>query len=168
MNKLIYIAASIAVLLALTSCGGKNKEKTREERVEEFRSKLTAADTTAMLQLCDDAMEKLKAGDTEGVLASLYEYTDSTQEVKPLSELTAKKYSRMFKMFPVLSYQRKYFSFQYEGCNDVKYEVTFANADQTANGEPAKTSYMFNPVKSDGEWKLCVKTADDEIDQLKR
>lgn len=33
-----------------------------------------------MLKLCDTAMEQLKAKDYNHVLASLYEYTDSTQE----------------------------------------------------------------------------------------
>lgn len=43
-----------------------------------------------MLKLCDTAMEQLKAKDYNHVLASLYEYTDSTQEIKPLSEKTRK------------------------------------------------------------------------------
>ena len=45
-----------------------------------------------MLKLCDTAMEQLKAKDYNQVLASLYEYTDSTQEIKPLSEKTRKRY----------------------------------------------------------------------------
>ena len=49
-------------------------------------------------------------------------------------------------------------------CNDVKYEVVFATAEQTGTGEPAKTAFMFNPVKVDGTWKLCVKSVDDKID----
>lgn len=134
----------------------------------EFRSELTAEDTTTMLKLCDDAMEQLKAKDYDKVLASMYEYTDSTQEVKPLSKETAARYLRMFRMFPVLDYVRKYYSFQLEGCNDVKYEVTFATAEQAGTSKPAKTGYMFNPVKVDGTWKLCVKTADEEIDLEKR
>lgn len=136
--------------------------------VNEFRSELTADDTTTMLQLCDAAMEQLKGKKIDQVLASLYEYTDSTQEVKPITKETKKKYRRMFTMFPVLDYQRKYYSFQLAGCNDVKYEVTFVPAEKTGTGEPAKTAYMFNPVKMDGEWKLCVKTAADEIDQSYR
>ena len=77
-----------------------------------------------MLKLCDTAMEQLKAKDYNQVLASLYEYTDSTQEIKPLSEKTRKRYLNKFKTFPVLEYTRIYYSFQLEGCNDVKYAVT--------------------------------------------
>ena len=76
----------------------------------------------------------------------------------------AKRYSRKFKMYPVLDYKRQYFSFMLEGCNDVKYEVTFATAEQAGTDKPATTMFMFNPVKIDGNWKLCVKTASDEFD----
>lgn len=162
----VFIAVSV-LLLGTASCGNK-KQESREARVQEFRSELTAADTTEMLKLCDDAMEQLKAKKVDNVLASLYEYTDSTEEVKPLSPETKKKYSVMFKLYPVLDYQRVYYSFQLEGCNDVKYKVTFATAEAAGTEEAPSTHYMFNPVKVDGTWKLCVKTADDEIDETMR
>ena len=53
----------------LVSCG--SKKKSREERIEEFRSELTAEDTAAMLKLCDDAMADLKAHKVDQVLANL-------------------------------------------------------------------------------------------------
>lgn len=134
----------------------------------EFRSTLNHEDTTQMLKICDDAMEQLKHRNYNAVLSSLYEYNDSTNEVKPLSSSTAKRYTTMFRMFPVLDYHRLYFSFQLEGCNDVKYEVTWATAEQAGTKDPATTAYMFNPVKVDGEWKLCVKTSNEEIDQSLR
>ena len=154
---------TLAVLLAFTSCS--SRKQSRSEQVSEFREQLTQEDTTTMLKLCDDAMEALKAKNIDKVLASLCEYTDSTKEVKPLSKETAQRYRRQFTMFPVLSYERKYYSFQLEGCNDVKYEVVFATAEQAGTEEPAKTAYMFNPVMVDGQWELCVKTADEEIDR---
>ena len=55
-----------------------------------------------------------------------------------------------------------------EGCNDVKYSVTFATAEQVGGDKPATTMYMFNPVKVDGEWKLCVKTPTEEVDEAYR
>lgn len=162
MRKITYFLL-ISLLVGFTACS--SQKKTREQEVSEFRSQLTKEDTTTMLKLCDDAMESLKAKNIDKVLASLYEYTDSTHEIKPLTKETAQRYRRQFTMFPVLSYSRKYYSFQLEGCNDVKYEVVFATAEQAGTEEPAKTAYMFNPVKIDGEWKLCVKTADEEIDR---
>ena len=147
----------------LFSCKS-NKEKTTAEEIYEFRSQLTQEDSLTMIKLCDEAMELLKNKKFEQVLASLYESDDSTKEVKPLSELTKKKYLKTFELFPVLEYRRKYFSFMLEGCNDVKYEVVFATADQAGTPEPPKTAYMWNPVKIDGTWKLCVKTEHDKVD----
>lgn len=170
MKKHFFLFASFLVMtLGFSSCSscGNNKES-REERVTEFRSTLNHEDTTQMLKICDDAMEQLKHRNYNAVLSSLYEYNDSTNEVKPLSSSTAKRYTTMFRMFPVLDYHRLYFSFQLEGCNDVKYEVTWATAEQAGTKDPATTAYMFNPVKVDGEWKLCVKTSNEEIDQSLR
>ena len=166
MKKYLLFIASSVLVLSLASCGGK--QKSREQQKQEFRSELTKEDTATMLKLCDDAMANLKAKDYNKVLASLYEYTDSTQEVKPLTEETKRRYLNKFRLFPVLDYERVYYSFQLEGCNDVKYDVTFATAEQAGTAEPAKTGYMFNPVKVDGSWKLCVKTANDQIDMNMR
>ena len=161
MKKFNYLLIAVAVLCLTTACS--NQKKSREDRVEEFRSMLTANDTTQMLQLCDNAMEQLKGKKIDEVLATLYEYNDSTEELKPLTDEYKKRLQKRFKMYPVQEYNRQYFSFMLEGCNDVKYEVTFRTAEQTG-GAPAKTMFMFNPVKIDGDWKLCVKTATDEID----
>ena len=164
MKKLSYMLIVAAVLCLATACKNK-KEQTREQRIKEFRSELTTEDTTAMLRLCDDAMAQLKAKKIDQVIAGLYEYTDSTQEVKKLTPATEKRYRRIFKLFPVLEYRRRYYSFMLEGCNDVKYEVTFATAEQAGTEEAPKTMFMFNPVRIDGEWKLCVKTPQDSIDR---
>lgn len=161
MKKLNYLLIAVALLCLGTACS--NKKKTREERIEEFRSMLTANDTTQMLQICDNAMELLKGKKIDEVIASLYEYNDSTEELKPLSDEVKKRLQKRFKMFPVQEYERQYYSFMLEGCNDVKYEVVFRTAEQTG-GEAAKTMFMFNPIKVDGDWKLCVKSANDEHD----
>ncbi|MCH5310736.1 MAG: hypothetical protein J1E57_02080 [Prevotella sp.] len=165
--KIYFALIAAAILMMSVACSNKNT-KTREEKVAEFRNSLTETDTLEMLKICDTAMEHLKSKHIEDVLASLYEYNDSTQEVKPLSEEVAKKYRRTFTIYPVLEYTRKYYSFQLEGCNDVKYDVVFATAEQAGTKEPAKTAYMFNPVKVDGQWFLCVKTASDEIDETRQ
>ncbi len=141
--------------MAGVSC---NENKSPEDAAMKFLSELTASDTTTMLKLCDTAMEQLKQKQVDKVLASLYEYIDSTQEVKKLSPDTEKAYRRRFTMFPVLEYERVFFTFKSEECNDVKYKVVFRTAEQTGLAEPAKIAYVFNPMKIDGEWKLCVKT----------
>lgn len=163
MKRILYLLQIATVTMLVVSCGQK-QQKSQEDRVASFRSELTLEDTTAMLRLCDEAMESLKAKEVDKVIASLHEYDDSTREVKPLSDLLAKRYTRQFTMFPVLDYKREYFSFIHEGCNDVKYKVTFATAEQAGTEDAPTTMYMFNPVKVDGEWKLCVKTPEDGMD----
>ncbi len=163
MKKLNYLWIVAALLCLGTSCSNK-KNQSREERVDEFRHMLTANDTTQMLQMCDNAMELLKGKKIDEVVASLYEYNDSTEELMPLSDELKKQVVHRFKMFPVLDYKRQYFSFMLEGCNDVKYEVTFATAEQAGTKEAPKTMFMFNPIRIDGEWMLCVKSAKDEHD----
>jgi len=164
-NTYIFLVVVSVCLVAMTSCKKKQTEQTREDRIEEFRANLTQNDTTEMLRLADSAMELLKGKKIDEVLGNLYEYNDSSEELKPLSKAMSKRVEIRFKRFPVLDYKRDYFSFMLEGCNDVKYQVTFATAEQTGNGEPATTMFMFNPVKVGGEWKLCVKTAKDEVDE---
>ena len=105
MKKINYLLIAVAVLCLGTACSNKNKS--REERVEEFRGMLTASDTTQMLQICDNAMEQLKGKKIDEVIASLYEYNDSTEELTPLTDQVKKRLARRFKMFPVLSYNRQ-------------------------------------------------------------
>jgi len=167
MKKVFCLICISLALFCTVSCKQKQK-KTKEESIKEFRQQLTEDDTVAMLRICDDAMEQLKAKQIDKVLASMYEYTDSTKELRPLSDALKRKCRAKFQMFPVLEYKRVYYSFMLEGCNDVKYEVVFATAEQTGTAEPARTAFMFNPVRKDGEWKLCIKTSDKMIDREMR
>lgn len=168
MKKLSICFLSGLLFLSFASCSKKSDEKSRYQMVQEFRNGLTSEDTLVMLQICDKAMEQLKAGQYELVLANMYEYTDSTNEVKPLSDALKIQYMNKFKMFPVLDYQRTGYAFQLEGCNDVRYRVTFSTAEQAGTTDAPTTHYMFNPVKVDGTWQLCVKTAEDKIDVYMR
>ena len=165
MKKTSLYVITLLLCMIASCTNKKSQQSTQVDEVELFRSELTTQDTTIMLNMCDNAMEMLKSKRIDEVLASLYLYDDSTKQVSPLPDNLNKRYARMFKMFPVLSYELQYYSFMLEGCNDVKYEVTFASAEQTGNGKPATTMYMFNPVKIGEEWKLCVKTAENGFDQ---
>jgi len=167
MKRIIFFSLPVfAAALTVVSCKNqpKSEEETRSEKIEQFRAQLESDDTTTVLRLCDNAMNMLMNKQYDEVISSLYEYTDSTKEVKPLSSETAAKYLRKFKMYPVMRYERKYYSFQLEGCNDVKYDVIFASGESAGTSTPAIIGYMFNPVKVDGEWRLCVKTPADGYD----
>lgn len=103
MKRIYLFLFFAACTLTFISCN--KKKESREQQVQEFRSQLTAEDTTAMLQLCDNAMKELKARNIDKVLASLYEYTDSTQEVKPLSDKLKKKIHRPVQVIPSVGLQ---------------------------------------------------------------
>lgn len=155
----------LIILLSVTmffSCNGK---KSAEEKIKDFQQSLTTADTTKMLSACDSCMQLLKAGKIDDALSSLYEYDDSTCQVSPLSDETANRYRRMFTLFPVVSYELVYYSFQLEGLNDVKYKVKFADDENIEEAGDAITSYMFNPVKIGDSWYVTVKRADQSIDK---
>lgn len=161
MKKIIFpilLFASIFVFFACT------EKKSKAEKVSEFQSTLTNEDTVAMLNMCDECMEQLKAGKIDEVLSSLYEYDDSTETVSQLSEETNKRYKKIFTMFPVKEYTREYYSFQMQGLNDVRYKVKFDETESEDDGAFI-TAYMFNPVKIDGTWYVTVKRADQEIDE---
>lgn len=161
MKTIIYFFCFV-LAFTISSCGSK---KSNGDPVQAFRSSLTEEDTIEMVRICDEAMELLKNKEYDKLMSQLYEYDDSTKSVSDLSPETAQRYINNYMMFPVLSYERVYYSFMLEGCNDVKYSVVFATAEQTGTGEPATTSFMFNPVKVDGTWKLCVKTDKDMMDR---
>lgn len=161
MKKLLYFSIAAVCFVIIASCSHNTKAPADESQI--FVGSLTNEDTLEMLKLSDDCMELLKNKNIDGALAMLNEYDDSTNSVKPLSEVTRAKYSRIFKMFPVLEYQRAGFTFMLEGLNDVKYTIVFAEEkNPELNGEP-KTSFMFNPIKINGQWYLTVKRPDQEF-----
>lgn len=164
-NSFIFFIPIGLFVFFLSSCSNQPKVPTRDDAIEEFRTSLSAEDTTIMLNLCNIAMEQLKEGKIDDMLHSLYEYDDSTKQLTQLSENAMTRYKRQFQRFPVKEFDLQYYSVMLEGCNDVKYKVTFATPEQTG-GEPATTMFMFNPVKINGEWKLCVKTQNDEFDKI--
>lgn len=163
MKKFSIIALAF-ISLVFVSC---KKEQTREEAISEFQSQLTAQDSTIMLEICNDCMDLLRDGKVEDALNSLYEYDDSTGVVSPLSKEMRNRLSRQFAIFPVLEYELDYFSFQLEGCNDVRYNVIFRDGGDEQTGEFV-TKFMFNPVKVDETWYLSVKRGDQLFDNSKQ
>ena len=161
MKKLVYFSLMALILLCVSSC----KKKTPLQKMEEFTSSLTSADTTQMLKLSNDCMELLKAKKIDNALSMLYEYNDSTKEVTPLTPQARKRYERMFRIFPVVDYELVYYSFQLEGINDVKYKIIFAQEENVAENGEAATALMFNPVRVDGTWYLTVKNTDRKPDE---
>ena len=157
--KKVLLPIMAIVLVLFAACKGETKTSSQI-----YQEGLTAQDSTIMLQKCNDCMQLLSEGRIDDALNMLVEYDDSIQQVSPLSEETRASYMRKFTLFPVLKYELKYISFTTQGFNDAKYEVQFGPDEA---GAP-KTAYMFNPVKVDGQWYLCVKNANQAVDELNR
>lgn len=157
MKKFFSFVLFAAV--CFVSCTNKSPKTSTEE----FQSSLISTDTIQMLNLGDSCMTLLKDKNIEGAMSMLFEYDDSTKQVVPLGDDTRVRYEHLFKMFPVLSFHRLNYTFMLEGLNNLKYEVIFAEEEHPeVNGVP-KTTFMFNPVKVDGQWYLTVKRADQQI-----
>lgn len=161
MKKYIYFIFIMVSVVLLTGC----KEKTRVQKVKDFRNELTKEDTVQMLKLSDQCMELLKAQKTNEALSMLYEYDSEKSEILPLSNETKKRLERQFKIFPVLEYERDYFSFLLEGVNDVRYRIKFAEEENPEKNGECITRFMLNPVKVDGSWYITVKNGSD-FDEL--
>ena len=158
MKKVLLPIMAVAMVL-FVACKGDQKSA-----IQIYQEGLTAQDSTTMLQKCDSCMQFLSEGRIDDALSMLVEYDDSLKQVSPLSDETRASYKRKFTLFPVLKYELKYISFTEQGLNDAKYEVQFGPDEA---GAP-KTAYMFNPVKVDGQWYLCVKNANQAVDIMNR
>ncbi len=154
----LLLAAILGTVLG--SCG-----KGKPESSADFKSELTAEDTTQMLALSEQCMKALKAGKTDAALAMLYTYDDSTGTVSPISEDLRREFKNMFMLFPVKDFKLHYFSFNNQGVNDVKYDIAFMEKQE---GIPNTIGFMFNPVRVDGTWYLTVKRPGQPVDSLRR
>lgn len=155
-NTYRIAAALAAALVAVCACK-RGPEMTEAER---FQSGLTAADTAQMLKLCDDCMSALKEGRAEDALKNVWA-ADSAGETAPLTQEQAQALRNTFRMFPVIDYKLAGFRFSTAGLNEVKYEIKFTEGEE--GSAPNTIAFMFNPVKSGGQWRLAVKQGDQKV-----
>jgi hypothetical protein len=151
-------AAFLATTLAACSGHSQKEEeasiKTYAEAEKEFTESLSHEDSIQVIGLSERCMHLLKCDSTDAALAMLYSVHQGSMKPLEGDELAMQK-SR-FKRFPVKEYELEKFAFSTQGLNDVKYRVEFAPKD--ANGYAPTISIMFNPVKLDGQWYLCLKS----------
>lgn len=154
MKKLIFI---LSVLALVASCrphySGSRGEKTQKDAEAEFLKSLSSSDQDAVLDLADDCMRKLQAGQVEEAVDMIYVlYHDVVY--KKSDSYTAQLISRFKRQFPVMTFERLYYSFSTEGNNDISYSYTFG---PEVNGNAPTMKLMFNPVYVEGKWYLTFK-----------
>ena len=153
--KRFYII--LLALLVFASCGprysGAGGVKTQKDAEAEFTSSLTDKSKSEVVELADKCMERLKGGFVDEAVDMIYVLYNDVVYKK--SDSYTLQLQRRFRTFPVLSYERLYYSFSTEGNNDISYQYVFKEASE---GSPASTmKLMFNPVYVDGEWYLTFK-----------
>ena len=88
--------------------------KTQKEAEDEFVATLTAADSSAVLTLCTQCMDLLKAKETDKALDMLYSIDDAGI-AKPLTIQQREALAKRFQRFPVIRYRLDYLSFSTQG-----------------------------------------------------
>ncbi len=101
-------------------------------------------------------MDSLKSGNVEWAVGNFFEMSDEGVP-SPLGDEARERMLNRFKKFPVVDYEMDYYSFSTPELNDLKYRTFFRERDSSGNA-PA-ISLMFNPVKKDDKWFLCIKEA---------
>ena len=153
MKKSFFLLAFIILFSCGPKYSGSNGEKTQKDAEAEFVGSLTKADQDAVLALADEFMGKLQAGEVEDALDMIHVLYNDVLYKKSAS-YTANLVQR-FRVFPVISYERVYYSFSTEGNNDISYSYVFAPA--SANHSAQTMKLMLNPVYIDGQWYLTFK-----------
>ena len=161
MKKFFYLF-SITVIASsiLSSCSKKSEDKVATAH-DEFVSSLSSADTTEVLNLCQDFFAKLAAGDKEAALAMLSLSTDSG-EVVAMTDEKLQSLNRQFTLFPVLDQHLVDFKFGDAADNLMRFKVVFAK-DET--GKEEAINFGLNPIRKDGKWYLTVRNASAQVAQ---
>lgn len=156
VDKVIFTLLLACILFSCGQKETKERMKTYGDAEKEFIATLTREDSIKVLNLARICMDSLKSGNIESALRMLYVVKEN--HVLPLGGEDLKETREHFQRFPVVDYQLDYFTFSTQGCNDLKYRIKFSRKDKKGN-IPA-IAFMFNPVKIDNRWYLCIKGKD--------
>lgn len=151
MKRLIFILSILALVASCRSNSG-SRQKTQKDAETEFISSLTQSDQDAVLALADDCMTKLRDGQVREAVDMIYVLHNDVVYQKN-AEYTEQLVNRFENVFPVRSFERRYYSFSTEGNNDISYTYSFADVDDGSR----TMRLMFNPVFVDGQWYLTLK-----------
>ena len=151
MKRLIFILSILALVASCRSNNGSH-QKTQKDAEAEFISSLTQSDQDAVLALADDCMTKLRDGQVREAVDMIYILHDDVVYQKN-AEYTEELVNRFENIFPVRSFERRYYSFSTQGNNDISYTYSFGDTDDGSH----TMRLMFNPVFVDGQWYLTLK-----------
>lgn len=161
MKKIFYfVLVTFLGMTVLSSCS-KKEEKAGPSEHEQFVASLTSADTTEVLNMCQDFFTKLSQGDKEGAIAMLSLSNDSG-DVIAMTEEKIQQLTSQFTMFPVLDNHLVEYTFGEAADNLMKFKVIFAKDE---DGKEEAINFGLNPIRKDGKWYLTVRNAAGKVDE---
>ena len=153
MKKIFYfILVSLVGTAILTSCAKKADQPSAHD---EFVASLTSADTTEVLNMCQEFFTKLSQGDKAGAIGML-SLSDSLGAVLPMTEEKSQQLTKQFSLFPVLDNHLISYTFGSAADNLMKFKVVFAKDE---DGKEEAINFGLNPIRKDGKWYLTVRNA---------
>lgn len=153
-TKSLFVLLSCLILVCGTiSCVNKQDSKSTDTS-KSYAGTLTAADTTAVLNLANQCMELLKGNYIEEALQMMH----STVDGKPisLSETQKQKLNSKFRMFPILKYTLEGYNFTSETNNIVRYKSVFFVCKEENGQTPNTIGVVFVPIRIGGKWYLTI------------
>lgn len=162
MKKFYYFFITLFLsYFAFISCTNNSEKNDQQSSHEAFVSSLSSADTTEVINLCQDFFSKLAGNAKEEALAMLSLSNDSG-EVLPMTEEKLQSLNRQFTLFPVLDQHLVDFKFGNASDNLMRYKVVFAKDE---DGKEECINFGLNPIRKDGKWFLTVRNASAQVAQ---
>lgn len=158
LNKKILTVFSLVILLFALCVGCTNKSKQVEMPQETM--KLSAVDTTQVLDLVQQYFDLLLKKDFEGAMSMLSQLRGgSLQEMSPEMR---KHYEVGMKIITPIRYELENIVFKTEEDCLVRYSGILFEKEDPTDKRPNKVYYAVKPVRINGEWHLTVADVDDQ------
>ena len=160
MKKIVFLSFSLLAVVCIFMSGCKGKDKASDEggyvdpRADETMER-NEADTAAILNMCTEYLNLLKADNVEAALDLLYAYDDSAKTVAPIGNELREKFRNNLKMFPVLDYKLESMKLYGEDDTEFTFMVEFFKKPE-GDPRPNTIREVLSPVRVNGQWYLTV------------
>lgn len=157
--KVKHLILPVIALLLLWSCSGEQKPANTNAGPQDGpQMELSGNDTTTVLQLTSEFLDKVQAGNIEEAISSLY-ILDG-EEVRPLPDDRKQECRFVLGMHTVYRYHIETLTFYKETDSEVKYVLTIQ--DPATTSSPATMNGLIRPVRRDGMWYITLANNDTE------
>lgn len=156
MNKSAIIIISLLSFLAI-SCNKKQESNVSSEEKLVFME-LSQVDTTAVLSLVNQYLDKLLSGDYEAASNMLYVRSNDT--IGKIPAHIANKMTLSMQAFQPIRYEIEHLKFRDEWDCEVKY-VAILFEKEPDNTAPDRISFRLKPIRLNNQWYLTIADSED-------